>query len=197
MSSRIAGLLALVAGGAAIVASAAGASSTTFVSYAAHHRLQSRGTQSYVSTRYHYSLPVPAGLRLTAAKADQIYGLFPAAPSPEVDFFGTGRSDNARGIAVASVQLPAGTTLESWKRTNLQAIAHQFSCNAPKQKAIKLDGTPAIELVYAASCYGTFDTIEAVHGGRGYDVYWLGPIANRAQDLARFHADIKAFRFTS
>ena len=95
------------------------------------------------------------------------------------------------------MQLPAGTTLETWERTNLQAIAHQFSCHVPKQKAIRLDGTPAIELVYAPSCYGNFDTIEAVHGGRGYDVYWLGPVATRSQDQARFHADIKAFRFTS
>ena len=154
-------------------------------------------TQTYVSARYHYSLPVPAGLKLTPAKADQIYGLFPSAPSPEVDFFGAGPANDSRGIAVASVQLPTGTTLETWERTNLQAIAHQFSCHVPKQKAITLDGTPAIELVYAPSCYGNFDTIEAVHGGRGYDVYWLGPVATRSQDQARFHADLKAFRFTS
>ena len=49
-----------------------------------------RGTQTYVSARYHYSLPVPAGLKLTPAKSDQIYGFFPAAPSPEVDYFGAG-----------------------------------------------------------------------------------------------------------
>jgi hypothetical protein len=152
--------------------------------------------QNYVSARYHYSLPVPAGLKLAPAKADQIYGLFPSAPSPEVDFFGTGPANDARGIAIASVQLPAGTTLESWAQTNIQAIAHHFSCHAPKQKAIRLDGTPAIELVYAPSCYGNFDTIEVVHGGRGYDVYWLGPAATRSQDQARFHLDIKAFRFT-
>jgi hypothetical protein len=151
--------------------------------------------QTYVSARYHYSLPVPAGLKLTPAKATQIYGFFPAAPSPEVDFFATGPAGDPHGIAVASVALPAGTTLKSWVRTNLQAIGQQFSCHVPSERAITLDGTPAVELVYAPSCYGDFDTIEVVHGGRGYDVYWLGPAATRSQDQAQFHADVKAFRF--
>ncbi len=153
--------------------------------------------QTYVSARYHYSLPVPAGLDLTPAKADLIYGFFPSAPSPEVDFYRAGPANDSSGIAVASVQLPAGATLKTWERMNLQAIAQHFSCHAPTQHAVRLDGTPAVELVYASSCYGDFDTIEVVHGGRGYDVYWLGPVASRSQDQARFHADTKAFRFTS
>ena len=125
MSSRIPGLhrrLAL----ASLVALAFGSALTAIA--------LGSGRETYVSARYHYSLPVPAGLKLTPAKADQIYGLFPSAPSPEVDFFGAGPANDSRGIAVASVQLPTGTTLETWKRTNLQAIARQFSCHVPRQR---------------------------------------------------------------
>ena len=153
-------------------------------------------SRTYISTRYHYSLPVPAGLKLVPAKADQLYGFFPSSPSPEVDFYGTGLANDSKGIAVASVALPAGTSLEGWVTTNLRAIAQQFSCHVPTRRATTLDGAPAVELVYAPSCFGNFDTIEVVSGGRGYDVYWLGPVSTRSQDQAQFHADIKAFRFT-
>jgi hypothetical protein len=152
--------------------------------------------RTYISARYHYSLTVPTGFRLAPAKADQLFGFFPAAPSAEVDFYNRGPANDEKGIAVASVALPAGTSLKGWVGTNLQAIAHQFNCHAPKRRTITLDGTPAVELDYASSCYGDFETIEAVHAGRGYDVYWLGPVATRAEDQARFHADLRAFHFT-
>jgi hypothetical protein len=127
-------------------------------------RIVGKSSRTYVSARYHYSLPVPAGFTLTPAKADQLYGFFPGAPSSEVDFFGAGPVNTPKGIAVASVALPAGTTLKKWDETNLQAIARQFSCHVPQHKAITLDGTPATELIYASTCYGNFDTIEVVHG---------------------------------
>jgi hypothetical protein len=152
--------------------------------------------RTYVSARYHYSLPVPAGLELAPAKADQLYGFFPGARSPEVDFFGAGPANNPKGIGVASVALPAGMTLEGWEQANVREIAHDWHCSAPKRTATSLDGAPAVELVYP-SCDGNLDAIEVVHGGRGYDVYWFGPAETRSQDQARFHADIKGFRFTS
>ncbi len=86
--------------------------------------------QTYVSARYHYSLPVPAGLKLTPAKTDLIYGFFPSAPSPEVDFFG--RANMTREGSPSHRSLPAGTTLKKWERDESPGDRSAFQLPRPR-----------------------------------------------------------------
>jgi hypothetical protein len=143
-----------------------------------------QSSTTYTSHRYHYSFGVPAGWKVQAATTTIVAPGFPTGSGYETDKFTKGDSE----IRIAATQLSASETLSRWTASRVAQIAKQFQCTKPTRRTAHLGGANAIELVYK-ECFGYFDVFEAVHGGRGYDVYWLGPPPGTAfkTDVSRFH----------
>lgn len=151
--------------------------------------------RTYVSHRYHYSMTIPAGFKLNAARADIPAGWFPSIGDTVADEYTNGQTF----IVIASTKLGPRVTLTAWGRSRFEAISTEYGCSTPTLSLNRISGAPAIEFDYLdyADCFGHFDTLELVHDGRGYDVYWIDPINHGKRDVTRFHADIASFRFTS
>jgi hypothetical protein len=129
--------------------------------------------KTFVSHRYHYSLAIPSGWKAIPAKRTIDAPIFPDAKGPATDTFVPATNIDKGSIGIASQPLKAGETLKAWTRTRMAAIASQYGCTTPERHPAKVAGVAATSLVYA-ECFGFFDDYEVVHGGRGYDIYWLG-----------------------
>ena len=143
---------------------------------------------TFVSHLYHYSLRVPAGFHAHAATIPIAPGFFPTMPGPGTDEFIQGKNS----IGAASQPIGAQISLSSWTKSRIAVIRKYYGCDKPKKtRTVTVGGVRAIELVYPY-CEGEYvDSIEAVHGGRGYDVYWFG-----AAEKGTFLHDLASFRFT-
>ena len=164
-------LLFPLAGLAAIVVPCATASHSTFVS-----RL------------YRYSFQVPDGFRARAATIQLTPGFFPSAEPGDaaVDQFTQGNTT----IGMAATPLTNHESLVAWVKSRIAVISRHVGCVGGKGHPTTVGGMPAVELVYHY-CFGHFDVVETVHGGRGYDLYWLG-----RPETGTFLRDLASFRFT-
>lgn len=147
--------------------------------------------KTYVSHRYHYALALPAGWLVLPATSTLSVPAFPEANGPETDRFDSATKDRGT-IGIASAKLPAGKTLSAWVHDRVGSIATSFDCFDPQRHTRTVAGVKAVELVYP-SCFGYFDDLELVHGGRGYDIYWLGSKATGGD--AVFLRSLAGFRF--
>src|SRR4051794_732363 len=133
--------------------------------------------KTFVSHRYHYSLTIPDGWEAVPAKRTLDAPIFPDAKGPATDTFVPATKTDKGSIGIASVPLTPSETFKTWTRARVTAIASQYGCTNPERHPATLAGMAATRLVYA-ECFGFFDDYEVVHGGRGYDVYWLGSKGN-------------------
>jgi hypothetical protein len=144
---------------------------------------------TFVSHLYHYSVRVPPGFHAHAATIPIAPGFFPTMPGPGTDEFIQGKNS----IGAASQPIGAQVSLSSWTKSRIAVIRKSYGCEKPKEThAVRIAGVRALELVYP-DCQGEYtDSIEAVHGGRGYDVYWFG-----AAEPGTLLRDLASFRFTN
>ena len=143
---------------------------------------------TFISHLYHYSMRVPAGFHAHAATIPVAPGFFPTMPGPGTDEFIQGKNS----IGAASQPVGPQMSLSSWTKSRIAVIRKYYGCDKPKKThTTTLGGVRAVELVYPY-CEGEYvDSIEAVHGGRGYDVYWFG-----AAETGTLLRDLASFRFT-
>ena len=137
----------------------------------------------YVSKRFHYSLQVPTGFKRVPATSDALPGFYPTGESVAADRFLHG----AYKFAIDSSATPQ--TLGQWTRARAKLIAQHFGCDKPKTSHVPLGGASAVQLDYKICAGVRFVAIEAVHNGRGYDVFWLGGASIKpalVQDIATF-----------
>jgi hypothetical protein len=143
---------------------------------------------TFVSALYHYSFQVPKGFRARAATIQLTPGFFPSAEpnDPGVDQFTRGNTT----IGMAATPLAKHESLAAWVKSRIAVISRHVGCVGEKAHPMTVDGGPAVELLYHY-CFGYFDVVEAVHGGRGYDLYWIGP-----PETGTFRSDLASFHFT-
>jgi len=153
----------------------------------AAHALKVAGV--YTSHRYHYSLTLPAGWRLTRATSTVAPGLFPDPLDTETDRL-TAPGDKVIGIA--STPVKKGETLAQWTKQRFDAIELQFSCFQHTTGHHRIGGVVGTELTIP-DCRGSWVDLEVLHGGRGYDVFWIAPHIDRTA----FYRVIAGFKFTS
>ncbi len=158
----------------------------------ARSRLGAARSTMFVSDRYHYSLAVPAGWMVIPASTTLKAPNFPDAAGFGTDRFLSKAKTHEGVIGIASERLNPGATLRTWADARIAAIASQFACTGPERQPIEVAGVAAVKLVYP-ECFGFFDDYAVVHGGRGYDVYWLGSKASGG-DVTFLHA-LAGFHF--
>ena len=139
----------------------------------------------YLSKRFHYSLAFPAGFKIVRATSDPLPAYYPTGETVAADRYLHG----AYKIVVDS--LPTKQSLAAWTKSRAALISQQFGCDMPRRSTTRLGGASAVELDYKRCSGEVLDVIEAIHNGRGYDVYWLGA-TNVKPVLAR---DVSTFRF--
>jgi hypothetical protein len=94
-------------------------------------------------------------------------------------------------ILVASAQMPADTTLESWTASTAATV-----CGAPTStEDVTVDGEAA-RLSTIATCFGGFHQwVTVLHGNRAWHIIWLNDPGTEVADRAFFEQLLATFRF--
>jgi len=154
----------------------------------------------FTSTRYGYSLTVPAGwvVHPSAAPRPVNSPYFPLGDDPAADRFNSQGSDFGT-IAVTATRVRPGLSLNAWSGGTPKRLLISLGCKPKAPTSGKVDGEPAAIFIVPPSCghtgYASIDYAFA-HGGYGYDVQMVSLPAYQARDRAIFERLLKSFRFT-
>ena len=161
---------------------------------------------TFVSSSYGYQIRYPAGWTVTRGQAPWPFGRTLGPADPTTDSIVTPSSDHRMRISIASIALPAGTTMEAFRAfaSPYSAPFQADACTpaAPLAEPVTIDyqkspGTSPQKVAAVVSingCYalaelgGYVYDIEVIAGGRGYEfildgelttadaLAWLGSI---------------------
>ena len=177
-------LLAVAVAGSALTATASTSASV--------------GWKRFVSKRYAYSIRYPSAWTARPATTSAINGV-PDVHESSLDGFTLHRGLHTElDVRVGSQRVPSGTTLEDWTATEAQAIDRDYGCVPKDREDLTVGGEPAKLLTYrpCPPAEGLdFLFIAAVHGDRGFQLYWLSRVGHERRDRALFLRFVKTFRF--
>ena len=166
------------------------------------------GPISFRSERYRYAVELPAGWYIWGEAPGEwtrfdIGYIGPGTDAFEEDYEGRGTLVNFPGITyglyVSAEEVTPDVTLEAWADRLAETMHSGSSCQgAPEREALTVGGEPALMLVYdRTDCSHDHHVfvVGVLHGGRGFDIFWL---ARRGESDARrtdFEAMLRSFEF--
>jgi hypothetical protein len=153
--------------------------------------MPSGGPTTFTSTRFGYSLELPAGwIYSSAATEDWPSEVYPTSASPFSDRFAWG-SSLFPGIDISTQRLADGRTAEEfldWLDAENAKI-----CTVDTTEEIMLDG--AVGRLQRQTCgYNAWEVV-VFDGDRVYLIYWLGEPARMEEERAQFDRFVSTFRF--
>jgi hypothetical protein len=165
------------------------------------------GPIEFRSDRYEYSLQLPAGW--------YVWGEAPGEWTPreigyigagtdafEEDYAGRGTEINFPGITyglyVSAAEVTSDMTLDAWTNRLAESMFYGSSCQGdPERETSMVGGEPAQMLTYdRTDC--THDhhvfVVGVLHGGRGYDIFWLAKQGESDARRADFESMLETFK---